>query len=745
MCKVNDELLGRVRAEQEGTKLAQLALAEHKASVQAVDTDLRQQVDGLRVLLEEARAEQHRAERESVEARERALAQVHEAEAMRRMAEAELRAIRGLGSAAAADRETNYSATADAREALLTAQRENARALSILQHDLDEAHAALNAARREAAAAGEARETAEARAADLAAELAKLTAGSGSEGAEGSDAVTATPPDSRSELLQLRLAKRLHGAEVERFEAKQVDLQSRVAALVAQLTDVQDARNRLMAEAMDTDRLRRDAVVAQQRAQLLEAELTQTRERLSKEVAQRARAETGLASATIDLKHAEARASEAGRQRDKLQQEQETLAAARTGIGGIEWFDPTRASSSSSGNGTGAGNAAMGAYSSLLRPEKPFEFGSLVSAPYSYGDMSHTDNNVSTGGRSVTDYMQDARLAEQRAKAAEKRESALVAQLKAMEHEAAGVSARSSQAAGVVSLNVHTHMLDLAEQRAKDAERRVRELETEDAALRAQLRTAEGLHLAMRSQETADRLSAGLDACLSLVEMLAQGKPPAASDRKSVLVGDAREGGTAYEAREAAAAAASRARDEDTAALLQRLQQQAEEAAVRSLARHKQEAAATARLAPSPAKPTPTAGAVRREPEVERPSHAETAQQATGQTEAKDRARAPTETTRVLQPPRSPPRSPRSPRIGVSQSLVLCSRRRIRERYAIAFHLPPRLIICYVFFFLFYSTHSSEWPNSRLLKLHQHHLPRHSTFSCDGDGQEKQRGRVRIE
>ena len=592
VCKVNDELLARIKAEQEAARLARRSIDDLKARADAGNTELENKVASLGRQLEDARQAQHVAERDSVAAREAALSQVREADSARRLAEAELRAMQGLGSAAAADRASNYAATAAVQEELARVQMQLATQTKELKARLEQTAKDLAQAQRTAAEEAEVRVRAEARAEDLARELAALTRAppAGDAGAEplSEKAAAATlysslPGDVRAELLELRLARRLHAAEVERLEAKQDDLQARVKALVRDLGQVQADRNQLLSEAADGEKLRRTAAVAQQRAELLEEELRHTHTRLSKEVSQRSRAETGLASTAIDLKHTEARLKEALREVEKLQRAEETR-TSQAGMGGIEWFDPMQSLGSASAGG--GASRSMGAYASLLQPEKPFSFGSLSAPPqdtYAAPYMGAQQPAAAAGGRSTFDYMQDARLAEQRAKAAEKREATLLAKLKSVELAASNAPGRPGDAAGVVSLSVHTQLLDLAEQRARDAERRVKELETELVSLRAQLRSAEGLHLAMRSQEVADTLEARLDACLSLAEMLShQGQ-----GSSSTGGGDDVVAGAGAEA-EAPAKADAAAQERDMEALLQRLQQQAEANARQAMAERAQ-------------------------------------------------------------------------------------------------------------------------------------------------------------
>lgn len=552
VCKVNDELLLRIKAEQDAARLARQSIEDLKARADASQADLESKAAGLRQMLDDARQAQHAAERESIEARERALAQIKEAESARRLAEAELKAMQGLGSAAAADRQSNYAVTAAAQEELARVQHEMTAQAKALQHELEQAVANLTKAQKSAAEEAEAKLQVQARADDLARALAVFTSterqgptaatDDGDPDAPKALASAADPPravsysglpgDVRAELLELRLARRLHSAEVERLEAKQADLQARTQGLIHDLSQVQKERSRLLSEAVDGEKLRRTATVAQQRAQLLEEELRQTHSRLSKEVSQRSRAEAAMANTAIDLKHAEARLAEVTRELEKREREVEAR-ANQAGFGGIEWFDPMHSlGHTTSASQMAASTRAMGPYASLLQPEKPFAFGSLSAPPQPgetpvyYASPQVLDFN---GGRSAFDHMQDARLAEQRAKAAEKREATLLAKLKAVELAAANAPGRPGDAAGVVSLSVHTQLLDLAEQRARDAERRVKELETELVSLRAQLRSAEGLHLAMRSQEVADSLEARLDACLSLADMLVQGASGAAN------------------------------------------------------------------------------------------------------------------------------------------------------------------------------------------------------------------------
>lgn len=588
--KVNDELLVRVRAEQEGARLAQKALDDRKSSSLAGEQDLRRQLDAAAEQIQSLHRELRTVERQSLEAREKALAEVREADAARRSVEAELRALRGLGSVAVADREAAAAAAATDREQLISLQRKS-KAIEMelrtevqrLQDETEQLRQALQEADRQ-------RESAVGRVADLQQELdslaGRLTSSQGGQqmtarpatdrqadlddpvvrnlaaalgnkpNASYSDNILSLDDDSRSELVRLRLAHRLHGAEVSRLEAKQMDLQARVQALVAELAKAQGEKNQLIAGNVDVKELRREAVVAQQRAMLAEEELKTTRERLGKEVAQRAKLEVSLTTVTVDHKHAESRIAELQRQCEKLQHELEQTQyggsarygyigdstanklqspASRNGLGGfndeasrggsvgggIEWFNPAASLSQRSNYDAGVRDM-MGPYAMLLsQPSKPFQLGSL-SSPEDSGAYGTGQQDV-LGGRSLMDYMQDARLAEQRAKAAEKREAQLLVRLKALEQgQLPGLSATSkSSSNNTVSLTVHSQMLELAEQRAKDGERRVRELESECLALRGQVRTAESLHVALRSTEVVDKLSSKLDACLALAQPLA--------------------------------------------------------------------------------------------------------------------------------------------------------------------------------------------------------------------------------
>jgi len=126
--------------------------------------------------------------------------------------------------------------------------------------------------------------------------------------------------------------------------------------------------------------------------------------------------------------------------------------------------------------------------------------------------------------------MRDLRLAEQRAKAAEKREGQVLARLQAMEAVARDQPvALGQQGTGMVPLHTHTQLLGIAEQRAADHQRRVREVETEVLSLRAQVRVLSGGQMVVADQAALDGVLALLDDCCGTARTLASGGGPATS------------------------------------------------------------------------------------------------------------------------------------------------------------------------------------------------------------------------
>ena len=312
------------------------------------------------------------------------------------------------------------------------------------------------------------------------------------------------PSDPRTEIIRLRMEICTFDAERRRFEAREMDYKAQLDGLSKALKFSTSQQVKIQEQMSNVVDKSGQVAVAENMSKLLEEEAATLRARISKEVSARAEAEQSLSTLQIDSKHlkikmegleqrlvdAEARGSLAGGPSSSYASTYgsaglgsamgigSSMAAPAgsttyTGFGGIEYFNP--AAYGSGGSGATGGSS----------------YGSSGS---SYGGMSGTGMlgmPGMSGSMSDLDLMRDVKLAEDRAKASEKRENILMEKLRKIETDSAmqGQNAMT----GYVGIDVHTRLLDMADQRTRDAERKAREVETENLSLKNRSRAKKGL------------------------------------------------------------------------------------------------------------------------------------------------------------------------------------------------------------------------------------------------------------
>eukprot|EP00041_Stephanoeca_diplocostata_P026804 m.729167 g.729167 ORF g.729167 m.729167 type:complete len:1593 (+) comp23047_c0_seq5:60-4838(+) len=297
------------------------------------------------------------------------------------------------------------------------------------------------------------------------------------------------PSDPRTEIVRLRMKICTHDGEKARLEARVVDLQAQLdgvqQALKFATTQIRSLQEKIASTVDNSGQL----AVAENMSKLLEEEAKTLRSRISNEVSARVNAETALSTAEIDLKHA----------KQKISDLEQQVATAES-----------KASLQESLYGSNAGYGSSGIHSTSQFGATTTTIGGIeYFNPASYSGSA-------SSSMSELDHMRDAKLAEDRAKAAERREQALLDRLHKIEHEAAGMrpSGGGGDLAGYVGIDVHTRLLDLADQRTRDAERRCREVETDMVSLKNQQRVARGLQYLSRDDDVVVQMLARVDACI---------------------------------------------------------------------------------------------------------------------------------------------------------------------------------------------------------------------------------------
>eukprot|EP00038_Savillea_parva_P005302 m.150869 g.150869 ORF g.150869 m.150869 type:complete len:1323 (+) comp11689_c1_seq3:1833-5801(+) len=314
--------------------------------------------------------------------------------------------------------------------------------------------------------------------------------------------VGSNPSDPRTEIIRLRMKLTTHEQECARYEARVTDLKAQLEGVQAALKQSTSRAASLQEKINNTVDRSGQLAVAENMAKLLEEEAKTLRSRVSTEVSQRVEAQTELSQAQLDLKHLKKKV-------DSLEQD---LAAARAG-------------------GSGYGSLSLEPVSSM-RGTSPSSYGSTPSAvtstiggieyfnPQSYGSSftksygsSYGGDNTFTSSMTEIDTMRDLKLAEDRAKAAEKREQALIQKLHKIEAEAAGLKTHGEKS-GYIGIDVHTRLIDMADERARDASCKVRELETEIISLKNRARVGRGLQYLEGTDPAVSSLMAKLNQCV---------------------------------------------------------------------------------------------------------------------------------------------------------------------------------------------------------------------------------------
>ena len=309
------------------------------------------------------------------------------------------------------------------------------------------------------------------------------------------------PSDPRTEIIRLRMEICTFDAERQRSQAREMDYKAQLEGLSKAFKFSTSQQAKIQEQMSNIVDKSGQVAVAENMSKLLEEEAATLRARVSKEVSARAEAEQALSTLRIDTKHlkiqmegleqrlvdAESRGSLAGGPSSSYSSTYgsaglssamgigSSMAAPAgsttyTGFGGIEYFNPAA-------YGSGGAGATGGS-----------SYGSGCS---SYGGMSGSGMSGMAGSMSDLDLMRDIKLTEDRAKAAEKRENILLEKLRKIETDSAmqGQNAMT----GYVGIDVHTRLLDMADQRTRDAARKSREVETENLSLKNRNRAKKGL------------------------------------------------------------------------------------------------------------------------------------------------------------------------------------------------------------------------------------------------------------
>eukprot|EP00049_Salpingoeca_infusionum_P014551 m.274882 g.274882 ORF g.274882 m.274882 type:complete len:544 (+) comp15691_c0_seq6:122-1753(+) len=266
-----------------------------------------------------------------------------------------------------------------------------------------------------------------------------------------------TSSDTPSELLELRIKTRTHHAEVERYEAKLINAHAMQQGLKAELSEL---RAKL---AVSTDAQQRIKQLVSQNAinsnmvTLLETECKALRSRVSAEVLLRSKAEASVT--TLQMQVDELSATVASLQQkaaatEKLVQAQQVATDATPEFFVPPWMQDTATSSQ--------GTASLA--------HLPFAAEVMRS-----GSMTSTE----MFGQTSLETLQDLRLAESRAREAEQRCAALSRELA----EAKSWGTKGNSDGSRIGMDVHSKLIEAAEQKSSDLSRRLLELETENAML----------------------------------------------------------------------------------------------------------------------------------------------------------------------------------------------------------------------------------------------------------------------
>lgn len=312
--------------------------------------------------------------------------------------------------------------------------------------------------------------------------------------------VGSNPSDPRTEIVRLRMRLTTHEQERARYEARLTNLNAQFDGVQSALKVTTTARAKLQETIDNTVDRSGQLSVAENMAKLLEDEAKILRSRISTEVAERVNAQTELSQALLDLKHTKKKV-------DSLEQDL-AVASARNG-GGYDGAGPITsslgsASSSSYGTTSSAVTSSIGG----IEYFNPQSYGQSYNKGYgaSYGDGF-------SSSMSEIDSMRDIKLTEDRAKSAEKREKLLIEKLHKIEAEAAGLRTHGEKS-GYIGIDVHTRLIDMADERARDSDRKTRELETEIISLRNRARVGRGLQYLEGPDPLVSSLLSKLNQCI---------------------------------------------------------------------------------------------------------------------------------------------------------------------------------------------------------------------------------------